>query len=549
MDRPQEMSTALRLAGVSLILLCIAVGNVANLLLIRGMRRRREIAVRRAIGISTARLCRMLITESLLLTMLGAAAAVIIGTWGAMALRTLLLPEVHWSSDSHVAGVIVFTAVASAVVGLLAGLAPALHASGLDVITALKAGARSGVQRRGWTQHALMMSQVALSLVLLVGAGLFVRSLRNVHAIDLGFDARGLISVHVTYNSLARSREVGTVLERLSTEMSRVPGVRGVAMASGAPMQGFGASNHIFLPDRDSMPTIDGMPPVDVLVSPEYFGTVGLRLVAGRTFNAGDRAGMPPVAVVDEKMASAVWPRQNPLGKCILTMSRTAPCTTVVGVVEDMHTNGVIEAKPFMRLYLPFEQNAALDSLRFGFRGIGRALLIRTRPGTEAAVMQLALREARENLPGADALSVNDMAQVLEPKFRLWRLGAALFSVLGILAAIVAAIGVYSVIAYASSQRAHEMSIRMALGARARDIVTLVAGEGLRVILMSIAIGIGASLAMGRLVASLLYGISARDPAVLAGAVMLLAMMALAAIMIPALRAARNDPASALRAE
>jgi predicted permease len=547
-DRQQEVSISLRLAGVSLILLLIAVGNVANLLLVRGMRRRREIAIRRALGVSTARLCWLLITEGLLLSTLGAAAATIIAAWGSAALRALLLPEIHWSSNSHFAHVIGFTAIVSFVVGTLAGMAPAFHATGMDVTSALKGGVGSSLHRRVLTRSALMIGQVALSVVLLVGAGLFVRSLRNVRAIDLGFDPEGLVAVHAGYRDLARSREVGVALESIETEMSRVPGVRRIAMASGAPMQG-SMSQRLFLPGRDSMPTIDGIPPIDVLVSPEYFSTVEIRLVAGRTFESTDRAGTAPVAVVSRRMASVVWPGENPIGKCILTFARTAPCTTVVGVVDDVHTDDVVERRQFMQVYLPFAQNVQLDSLRFGPRGIGRVLLVRARPGTEATVMKFALRVAREHLPAADVLTANDMTQVLEPKLRPWRLGATLFSALGILAAVVAVVGMYSVIAYAASQRAHEMSVRMALGARARDILTLVAGEGLRVILISIGIGIGSAVAMGRLVASLLYGVSTRDPVVLVGAAALLALMGFAAILTPALRAARSDPASALRAE
>jgi predicted permease len=547
-DRKQEVSISLRLAGVSLILLLIAVGNVANLLLLRGMRRRREIAIRRALGVSTARLCRLLITESLLLSTLGAAAALILGAWASTALRALLLPETHWSNDSHFAHVIAFTATVSIVVGTLAGMAPAFHASGLDVTSALKAGVRSGLHRRVFTRSVLTMGQVALSVVLLVGAGLFVRSLRNVRAIDLGFDSDGLVTIHAGYRDLASSRAMGPAFESIAMEMSRVPGVRRIAMASGAPMQG-SRSTRFFLPGRDSVPTIDGIPPLADLVSPEYFSTVGLRLVAGRRFESTDRAGMPPVAVVGRTMASVVWPGENPIGKCILTFTRTAPCTSVVGVVDDIHTDGVIEPRPFMHLYLPFAQNVQLDSLRFGARGIGRVILVRTRPGTEAAVKKFALRVARERLPGVDVLRANDMAQVLAPKLRPWRLGATLFSILGVLAAVVAAVGMYSVIAYAVSQRAHEMSIRMALGARAQDILTLVAREGLRVIIVSIAIGIGAAVPLGRLVASLLYGVSTRDPVVLTGAAVLLGLMGLAAILTPALRAARSDPATALRAE
>ena len=548
-DREQEFSISLRLAGVSMILLLIAVGNVANLLLVRGMRRRREIAIRRALGVSTARLCRLLIAESLLLSTLGAAAALLIGTWGALALRTFLLPEIHWSGDSHFAPFIVFTVIVSVVVGLLAGIAPAFHASGLDVPTALKPGVRSGFQRRAWTRSVLTVGQLTLSIVLLVGAGLFVRSLRNVRAIDLGFDAEGLVAVHARYLDLVRSREVGVAFDGIEAEMARVPGVQRVAMASGAPMQGSMSSNRFFLPRRDSVPRVGGIGPIEVLVSPEYFSTVGIRLVAGRTFERTDRAGMPLAAVVDKTMASLVWPGENPIGKCILMLARTAPCTTVVGLVDDMHTDNIIEPKPFMRLYLPFAQSPELDSLRFGMSGIGRVLLVRTQPGTEGTVMQSALRIAREHLPGANTLRVNDEAQVLEPKLRPWRLGAALFSALGVLAAIVAVLGVYSVIAYAASQRAHEISIRMALGASAQDIVTLVAGEGVRVILLSIAIGVGAAMALGRLVGSLLYGVSTRDPMTLVGAVLLLALMGFLAILTPALRASRSDPAGALRAE
>ena len=257
----------------------------------------------------------------------------------------------------------------------------------------------------------------------------------------------------------------------------------------------------------------------------------------------------PPFWGVSRTMAGIIWPGENPIGKCILTFARTAPCTSVVGVVENVHTDAVIEPRPFMQLYLPIAQNRQLDSLRFGPRGIERVLLVRTRPGTEATVIKFALRISREQLPGANTLRANDLTQVLGPKLRPWRLGATLFGALGVLAAVVAVVGVYSVIAYATSQRAHEMSIRMALGARAQDILALVAGEGLRVLSLSIAIGVAAALAMQRFVASLLYGVSARDPLFLASAVAPFALMGFAAILTPALRAARSDPASALRAE
>ena len=544
-DRAQEVSISLRLAGVSLMLLLIAIGNVANLQLIRGMRRRREIAIRQALGVSKARLYRQLMTESLLLSTLGAAAAVIIGAWASLALRTLLLPEIHWADDAHPMRLIAFTALASVVTGTLSGLAPAFRATGLDLNEALKAGAKSGVHGRAWSWRILTVGQAALSVVLLVGAGLFVRSLRNVRAIDLGFDSRHLISViGARSNDSVQRQEFGLALGAVATRLAAMSGVERVASATQAPMQGY-SSERLFLPDRDSVPKIDNTPPLSNHVSPEYFSTVGVRLVAGRTFTSDDRTGAAPVAVVSRTMANVVWPAENPLGKCIYVFKRTAPCTTVVGIVDDMHTNDVIEPQQFMQFYLPLAQTAELDRAE---PRRGRLLLARTRPGAESAVMQFAERVIREQLPRI-GVRVNDMTRVLEPKLRPWRLGATLFSILGALAAIVALVGMYSVIAYSASQRAHEMSIRGALGARAQDIVALVASDGLRMVIVSVAIGIACAAAMGRLVASLLYGVSTRDPLVFVGASVLLTLMGLAASLVPAMRAARSDPASALRAE
>jgi predicted permease len=547
-EREQEVSVSLRLAGVSLILLVIAVANVANLMLVRGMRRRREIAIRRALGVSTARLCMQLITESLVLSTLGAASAVIVGLWGSSLLRALLVPEIHWAGDSRVGWLIAFTALASVVVGTLAGTAPALYAAGLDVTSALKGIVKSRSHGSALTRSALMIAQVALSTALLVGAGLFVRSLHNVRTINLGFDPGGLVSVRANYLDLAQSREVFTAFETIEGELSRVPGVRRVALTSQAPMQG-SQSTRLFLPGRDSVPSVNGIPPLAVFVSPEYFSAVGLPLVSGRVFEPTDRAGSTPVAVVGRTMAKLIWPGENPIGKCILTFARTEPCTTVVGVVDDMHTDDIIERRPFMQLYLPFAQNRLLDSLRFGMRGIGRGLIIRVRPGTENAVMNAALRIVRKQLPGADNVNATDMIQVLAPKLRPWRLAATLFSALSILAAVVAAVGVYSVVAYATSQRAQEMSIRMALGARAQDILTLITGEGARILGISIAIGIIAAATLQRAVASLLYGVSTLDPLVLASVAVLITLMGFAAMLAPAIRAARNDPSSTLRAE
>jgi putative ABC transport system permease protein len=544
-NRAQEVSISLRLAGVSLMLLLIAIGNVANLQLIRGMRRRREIAIRRALGVSRARLYRQLMTESLLLSTLGAAAAVIIGVWGSVALRALLLPEIHWSDDFHATRIIAFTAIASVITGTLAGLVPAFRATGLDLNEALKAGAKSGVRGRTWSWRMLTVGQAALSVVLLVGAGLFVRSLRNVRAIDLGFDPQRLVSINVRGDDSASREQMGPAIAEVAAELAGLANVELVAIGTQAPMQG-SSGERLFFPGRDSVPKVDNMPPLSNHVSPEFFNTMGIHLAAGRTFTPDDRAGAAPVAIINRTMARVAWPAENPLGKCILMDMRTAPCTTVVGVVDDTHDNDIVEPTHFMQFYLPLAQTVELDH---SVARRGRFLIARTRPGAEAAVLQFAVRATRERLPRITVQRVNAMTRVLEPKLRPWRLGATLFSILGALAAIVALVGMYSVIAYSAGQRAHEMSIRAALGARAQDIVFLVAGDGLRIVVVSVAIGIACAAVMGRLITSLVYGVSTHDPLVFVGACVLLTLMGLTASLVPAMRAARSDPASALRAE
>ena len=267
-----------------------------------------------------------------------------------------------------------------------------------------------------------------------------------------------------------------------------------------------------------------------------------MTLVAGRTFNGDDVAGSEPVVIVNETAARAYWPGQSPLGKCVIVGPKTAPCSRVIGVVRDAHYGAVVE-KPMVGLFSPVEQHTT------GFLSTPTILVVRTSAGSETAVADAMRRILRRTFPSAESPSITFTAERVNSGLKPWRLGAMLFSAFGALALLVAAVGAYSVIAYSVSQRAHEIGVRMALGAQSSHVVRLVMGEGMRAVGFGIVLGVFASLAMGRLVASMLYNTSPRDPIVLTAVAALLAMVAIAASIIPAWRATSTDPAIALRAE
>lgn len=537
----QELSISTRLAGVAFIVLLIACANATNLLLVRATRRRREFAMRRALGASVGRLYTQVLTESVVLGLLGGAVATILAFWAATALRRLLLPSVHWASGAVDLTTILFIGVVSVIVGLAAGLAPAVHGTRPDVTSTLKSGTRESIERRSALRSSLLVVQTALSIVLLVGAGLFVRSLDNVRSIDLGYDAEHTIIVRPIFAvSQPPVTEIAAALSRLADRLRAVPGVEGVATASSAPMLGFSFIG-LSLPGSDSLPRLgDEMGASTIAVSAGYFHAMGVRLIAGRDFNAGDRKGAPGVLIASQSMARTYWPGTTAIGNCVIIGRANEPCTTVVGVAADVHRMDVIE-KPVMQSYIPAAQ--AGDFLA------ADQLLLRARTQNVPMVKTIAAAELRRAFPNLWTPSVRTLNQALDRQFRPWRLGATLFTAFGVLALIVAAVGVYSVVAYAASQRIHEMGIRVALGARTSDVIRLVVAGGLRVVGVGVALGIGTSLALGRVVASLLFGVKPNDPVILAVAAALLALLAIAASLVPGWRAARVDPVAALRSE
>ena len=530
---------ALWLIGVSAIVLIIACANVGNLLLARAFGRRREIAVRLALGISRSRLLAQLLTESVLLAALGGAAGIATAQWGGGLLRGTLLPDVDWTSTLTDPRVLAFAAAAALAAGLLAGLAPALHAMRADVAAALKAGVREGTYHRSKTRTVLLVVQGALSVVLLVGAGLFVLSFRNVRAMRLGYDTDRLLWVNtvmrgVTLDSVA----TGELKDRLVTRALTVPGVETSARAISVPFYTSWNFN-IVVPGLDTA-YLNHLGKGDLLlqgVSPGYFEAMGTRILRGRAPNALDRDGAPLVIVVSQSLARALWRDREALGECVKIGADTVPCRTVVGVAEDIRHSDLRE-DPSLTYYLPL--------LQFR-RGVG-GLFVRTR-GPSAGQEEAVRRALQRDMPGASYVTVRSLSDIIAPNMRQWELGATMFTIFGALALLVAAVGLYSVVAYGVAQRTHELGVRVALGAQSGDVVRLVLGEGLRLALIAVTIGTAIAIAAGRWVAPLLFDTSPRDPAILAGVALVLLAISAAASFIPARRAARVDPNIALRAD
>jgi predicted permease len=537
-DRPTEVKIATRVAGVTLFVLVIAVANVTNLLLLRATRRKREIAVRRALGVSRMRLVEQLTLESLMLSLLGGAVAVVFCIWAGTALRRLVLPRVQWATGPIDLQTTAFVGLAAVLVGLVAGVTAASHAMKPDLTDSLHSGSRD-THRGSKLRSGLLAVQAALCLVLLVGSGLFIRSLDNVLSIDIGFDRENVVFIRPEFEDVgSHDAEMRSAIPEAAQRLRSIDAVVAVAFTAYPPFQG-AMFRELSLPGRDSIPQLPGdFGPSVAGISPDFFKASGLQLKQGRDFNDGDVRGSQPVAIITEPLARLYWPGESALGKCVIFGKPTDPCSIIVGVSAGQHRMRIIE-NTAGQIYYPLVQSTDRT----------RALIVRTRPGQEAAVIRAADQILRPLIGSMDGLWARTLRSIVEPQVRSWRLGAILFTALGVLALIVASVGVYSVIAYGVGQRLHEMGIRIAMGARTPDIVGLVLADGVRVLAVGIVLGVVASLALGRFIASLLFGIHPNDVAILVGASLLLCGVGMLACLIPSWRAARVDPATTLRVE
>ncbi|HEX5179161.1 MAG TPA: ADOP family duplicated permease [Gemmatimonadaceae bacterium] len=535
---PNESSTAkvaTWISGVAVIVWLIACANVANLLLARALRRRREIAVRLALGVSRARLASQLLTESLLLSLGGGVIGVAVAQWGGVLLRSHFLSSSARPAVATDGPTLLYAGAAALLAGLLADLAPMLQTRRADLVDPLKAGVREGTCQRSRLRGALLVFQGALSVVLLVGAGLFVRSLRAVNEVPLGYDATHLLTVDLSMRGVSLDSAQNIALrQRLIEAAESHPDVTSATRQLSVPFLSHWAVQ-LYVPGIDSVARL-GQFELNA-VSSEYFKTMGTRILAGRAIGPADRDGSPQVMVVSQAMAKMLWPGRNPIGQCVRVQADTLPCTYVVGVAEDIKVRE-LDNDPGLFYYLSAAQ----------FHPDAGGLFVRTRrPANE---VQADIRTHLQRvMPGTSYVEVWPMSELVGEQSRSWRLGATMFVVFGALALLIAAIGLYSAVAYNVAQRTHELGVRAALGARMQDLTRLVVRETMQVTLLGVALGTAIALVAAPWVAPLLFRESPRDPwvfGVVAGVVFVVAAIA---SVLPAQRAARADPMWALRSD
>jgi predicted permease len=538
---PLEATLARWLAAVTLIILLITFANVVNLLLVRVARRQRELAVRISLGSGRARLMRLIGAEGALLALASGAASLLVARiMDPVVRRALFADQAGWTFtfiDWRLLGIAGGTVLMTA---LCVGIVPAWQAGDYRLAHALRSGQRTA-PANSRIRSTLTVMQAAFSVVLLVGAGLFLRSLANVKAVDLGVDEDRVITAEAVLPPIEFGRYMETerdVYRRLAQVVVRSAGVERAAIAIGLPLDGGSFSAGVWLPGRDSIPVMPGGGPHVSTVTAPYFDVMGTRILRGRAFTDADREGSEPVIIVNETMASTLWTGRDALDQCVHVGDASNPCSRVVGIAEDVHRTGLREQASF-QYYIPLGQQNM-----FG----GARLVIRPAPGA-----RLSWDELRRTIVDADpavrAVEIRTLSESLAGEMRPLRLGTVTFGISGALALVVAVLGLYSLMSYLVAWRTHEIGVRTALGATRSDIVGLVLRSGFALAAAGVVLGLALALIAGRWLEPHLFETSARDARVLlAVAAGILATAAVAGWM-PARRATRISPTEALRAE
>jgi len=541
----------LMLLGAVAFVLLIACANVANLALARTFSRRKEIAIRTALGATTMRVLRQILVETVILAFAGGALGLACAHFGVRLIVAFLGDRMPQSAEVGLdSRVLVFTATVSLLSGILAGVLPALRLARTDVNEALKQGlGRTDADSSGHgTRSVLVVSEVALSLILLVGAGLMIRSFWQLHEVNPGFDAHDVLtmSVAVAPTKFSNPAQQISFFERVLQRVRTLPGVKSAGVIDDIPLNGNGSHQPIAIDGRP-VAAMSEQPEVDVrLVSAGYMNAMSIPLVRGRDFSDADVAGRPGVVLISDSFARQFWPNEDPIGKRLTLSFFPGIVREVIGVVGDVKLDSLDTTRPAVTLYAPLDQVSS--SAQADWRSFGMSLVVRTAShpaGTSGAVVN-AVHEIDPQTPIRDVLTMEDLVanSMTGQRFNMLLLG----TFAGV-ALVLAAIGIYSVLSYSVKRRVREIGIRLALGARLGDVLRMVVIEGMKPALLGVFIGTLAALALGRVLSGLIYGVRATDPITFAAVTLLLAAIALLASIVPAYRATRVDPVIALRYE
>jgi putative ABC transport system permease protein len=532
------------LGAVGFVLL-IACANVANLLLARAAVRQKEIAVRLALGASHLRLLRQFLTESILLAALGGVLGLLLALWGVTLLKAFIPQNISQVTAIMIdAKVLGFTLLISLLTGLIFGLAPATQTSNFNLNETLKEGGRDSAagSRGNRLRSLLVIAEVAVSLILLIGAGLLINSFMRLRSVDPGFRADNLLTMRIELPKLKypdHKRRTAFYAELLS-RIEALPGVKSVAVTNWLPLVLQGDTIGISIEGRPDLGPDERPDVVTRVVSHQYFSTMGIQLLQGRGFNEQDRGSSAVLVVISETMARRLWPGENPLGKRLKPGPPDSPIPwfEVIGVVNDVR-QFELTAEPKLQMYLQYMQA--------GFF-VPNHLVVKTNvePLSLAATVRRTVWEIDKDQPVSN---ISTMEEILSESIARQRFSMLLLGIFAAVALILAAVGLYGVMSYSVAQRTREIGIRMALGAQARDVLRLIVGQGLTLTLIGIALGLTGAFALTRLLESLLFGVSASDPATFTGVAALLLAVSLLACYLPARRAMRVDPLIALRYE
>ncbi len=539
------------LLGAVAFVLLIACANVANLVLAKTLARKKEIAIRTSLGASRAVVLRQILAETLILSISGAAFGLFLARFGIALMEKFLADQLPSSVEITLdAQVLAFTLFLALFAGILAGLLPAVRFTRTDVYEALKQGQSRGSSDSSGnkTRGLLVVSEVALSLVLLVGAGLMLRTLLQLSSVRPGFDPNNVLTAALPVPGTRFSTPAAEArfCDQLLEQLRATPGVLSAALIDSLPLDGGGSHQPIAVEGQPIVPMAD-QPEIDVrVISPGYLNTMRIPLLRGRDLNDADVVDRPPVVLVSESVAKRFWPNDNPIGKHItLTFSGKA-AREVVGVVGDVKEDSLGQTRPVEALYWPLSQMTAQPGETW--RAFGMSLAVRTSadPASAASAVTAAVHRVDSQLPVEHVVTMEGLvyASLFSQRFNVLLLGA-----FAGLALVLAAVGIYGVLSYTVRRRVREIGIRMALGASHSDVLRLVVTDGMKPILLGVALGLAAALALSRVVASLVFGVRATDPLTFAAVALLLVAVGLLATVLPAYRATRVEPVSILREE